>query len=94
MRPKMKVEIMQSKKDELILKFDKPDQGMLNLIKAQLWRDAATDIAGFRITHPEVGWAEFTLRTKGQPAKAVWNRAIASLSTQLDEFGKLVKKIK
>ncbi len=87
----MRGEIISSKKNLLKLKFKEMDQGLINLIKDQLWKDKTTDIAGFRITHPQVGHLEFTLKTKGKDPKKVWNSAIDALSRQVDEFKKLIK---
>lgn len=87
----MKAEVTSSKKNLLKLKFKDMDQGLINMIKDQLWKDKATEAAGFRITHPQVGHLEFTLKTKGKDAKKVWNSAIDILSKQTDEFKKLIK---
>lgn len=89
----IKPEILTSSKEELKLKFVHIDQGILNLIKEELWQDKATDLAGFRVTHPQVGVAEFTLRTKGKAAKEVWNSAIERLSEKLAEVGKEVSRL-
>ncbi len=90
----MKPEIEKSDKDMLILKFKPFDQGMLNLIKDALWKDSATQMAGFKVTHPEVGEALFTLRTKSKEAKAVWNAAIKNVEKECDDFAKELKAIK
>ena len=87
----MKVETISSKKNVLKLKFKEIDHGLINLIKDQLWKDKATETAGFKITHPQIGYLEFTLRTKGKDAKKVWNSAIVALSKQSEEFKKLIK---
>lgn len=87
----MKAEVISSKKNELKLRFKDIDQGLINMIKDQLWKDKAVDAAGFRVTHPQVGHLEFTLKTKGKEAKKVWNSAIEVLSKQTEEFKKLIK---
>lgn len=87
----MKIKVLSSKKNLLKLQFEKIDQGLANLIKDQLWKDKATDMAGFQVTHPEVGHLEFTLKTKGNDAKKVWNSALTALAKQVDEFKKLLK---
>ncbi len=89
----LKPEVLTSSKEELKLKFVHIDQGILNLIKEELWQDKATDIAGFRVTHPQVGAAEFTLKTKCKAAKEVWNSALERLSEKLAEIGKEVSKL-
>ncbi len=87
----MKPKVIDSKKDLLKLSFQEKDQGFINLVKDQLWKDKATTFAGYRVTHPQVGTLEFTLKTKGKDAKKVWNSAVDALSKQVDELKKLIK---
>lgn len=89
----LKPEVLTSSKEELKLKFDKIDKGFLNVVKEELWNDKATDIAGFRVTHPQIGVIEFSLKTKGKQAKQVWNSALDRLSKKLTEFNKEVSKV-
>ena len=51
------------------LEFEKKDEGFLSLVKKYLWEDKATEMAGYKIDHPEVGKPVFILRTKGKNAK-------------------------
>ena len=89
----LKPDVLTSSKEELTLKFTRIDQGFLNMIKEELWNDKATDVAGFRVTHPQVGVAEFSLKTKGKQAKQVWNSALSRLSKKLAEFDKEASKL-
>lgn len=82
----MEVEVLKKAKNELKLQFSEINQGILNLIKSSLWQDNATQIASFRIEHPEVGRPIFMLRTKGKEAKKVWNDAINKLGSQTDKL--------
>jgi DNA-directed RNA polymerase subunit L len=86
--------VIESKKDLLKLSFKDIDQGFMNLVKDKLWEDKATEIAGFKVTHPESGALVFTLRTKGKDAKKVWNDSLASLSKDVSKFVSEIKKIK
>ena len=61
--------IVESKKNLLKVSFKEIDQGFINLVKDKLWQDKDTELAGFRITHPESGELIFTLRTKSKDAK-------------------------
>ena len=90
----MKPEIIQSKKDLLKVSFKDIDQGCMGIDKDKLFEDKATEIAGFKITHPEVGELVFTLRTKGKDAKKTWNDALAAISKDLKSFEQEIKKIK
>ena len=90
----MKPEVTKSEKNHLELKFKDMDKGVLNLMREELWQDKATEMAGFQITHHQVGHAVFTLKTKGKVAKSVWNSAVDRISKQTDEFSKGFKKLK
>ncbi len=85
------MKVAENKKDSLLIDFEKYDQGILNLVKESLWADKATQMAGFRITHPTIGKAVFVLKTKGKEASSVWNGAVKLASQQVDAFGKAIK---
>jgi len=89
----IKPEVIKSDKNLLKLKFSEIDQGFLTFIKDQLWQDSATEMAGFQVTHPQIGHIIFTLRTKGKPAKAVWNKALDEASKQVDGLKKELKNL-
>ncbi len=90
----MNSKIIKNTKNELEIHFPKLDQGLFNLIKTELWKIKETKLAGFRITHPEVGEIEFFLKTQGKDAKKVWNEAITSLIKKISDFEKTIEKIK
>ena len=86
--------VIESKKDFFKLSFKAIDQGFMSLVKDKLWDDKATEVAGFKVTHPEAGELVFTLKTKGKDAKKVWTDALASLSKDIKNFELEIKKIK
>jgi len=90
----MKPTVLSSEKNLIKLEFEKLDQGVLSAIKAKLWEDKATELAGFKTNHPEVDKPMFILRTKGKEAKKVWNSAISSLKKEADSLANEAKKIK
>lgn len=91
----MEPEILESKKNELVLKFKPFDQGVLNAVKKELWNDKATNMAGFKVTHPEVGFARFVLKIKGRKKpKTVWNDALKRASAHVDSFAKGINSLK
>ena len=75
-----------SSADELKVTFKEMDSGFFNLLKKELWSHKETKMAGFRVTHPQVGETEFFLKTKGKNAKKVWNDSIASLAKKFSEI--------
>ena len=84
----MEVRPIKKEKDVLLVELKGDTKSFANLIREELWNDKATDIAGFRVTHPQVGVVEFTLRTKGKQAKSVWNGAVDRLSRNITNFNK------
>lgn len=90
----MKINVLTSEKDLLKVEFDKKDEGFLNLIKKYVWKDKATELAGYKIDHPEVGKPVFVLKTKGKAAKTVWNDALKAAKKDIEDFEKELKKIK
>jgi DNA-directed RNA polymerase subunit L len=90
----MKPVITENKKDSLKIEFKDLDQGFMTLVKDKLWEDKATNLAGFRVTHPETGVLQFTLKTKGKEAKKVWNDALTKLNKDMKDFDTEIKKLK
>ncbi len=84
----MEFDVVENKTNVLKLKFKVIDQGIMSAIKAQVWEDKATELAGFKVTHPETGTLDFTLKTKGKSAQKVWNDALSKLSKKTEEFKK------
>lgn len=82
------MEVLKKEKTNLKLSFKPFDQGLLNSINEKNWTDSDVQISGFQVTHPEVGEAVFTLKTKKKDAKSVWNASIAALSKDLAELKK------
>ena len=89
----MEHELIKSESNELIIDFKPFDQAILNLVKEELWQDSATQVAGFKVTHPQVGVAHFVLKTKGKNAKDVWNSAVKRAQSRVEELGKEFSKL-
>lgn len=87
------MKVLEESKNSLKIEFEQIDQGFLNLIKAKLWQNKATEMAGFYIEHPEVGKPIFILKTKGADVKKVWNNAIAQLTEQIDKLKEQLKSL-
>jgi DNA-directed RNA polymerase subunit L len=83
------MEILSKQKTLLKISFKPIDQGILNAVNDKIWEEKDVESSGFQVTHPEVGEAIFTVRTKTKDAKAVWNSAIATLTK---EFAALAKQ--
>lgn len=82
------MEILSKQKTLLKISFKPIDQGLLNAVNDKIWEDKNVESSGFQVTHPEVGEAIFTLRTKSKDAKSVWNTALDSLKKEFAETAK------
>ena len=82
------MEVIKKEKTKLQLSFKPFDQGLLNAINEKNWTDSDVKISGFQVTHPEVGEAIFTLKTKKKDTKTIWNASIAALTKDLTELKK------
>ena len=76
------MEIISKQKNLLKVSFKPFDQGLLNAVNDKIWENKDIESSGFQITHPEVGEAIFTLRTKSKEAKSIWNSALNSLKKE------------
>jgi DNA-directed RNA polymerase subunit L len=82
------MEVIKKEKTKLKLSFKTFDQGLLNAINEKNWTDNDVQMSGFQVTHPEVGEAIFTLKTKKKDAKTIWNASIESLTKDLTDLKK------
>lgn len=82
------MEILSKQKTLLKISFKPIDQGLLNAVNDKIWEDKNVESSGFQVTHPEVGEAIFTVRTKSKDAKAVWNAVITALKKEFTETAK------
>ena len=82
------MEIIKKEKKNLQLSFKPFDQGLLNAINEKNWTDSDVEISGFQVTHPEVGKAIFTLKTKKKDSKSVWNASLVALKKDITELKK------
>jgi DNA-directed RNA polymerase subunit L len=82
------MEILSKQKNLLKVSFKPFDQGLLNAVNDRIWENKDIESSGFQITHPEVGEAIFTLRTKSKEAKSIWNSALDSLKKEFASASK------
>ena len=82
------MEILSKQKTLLKISFKPIDQGILNAVNDKIWEEKDVESSGFQVTHPEVGEAIFTVRTKSKDAKAVWNTAITNLTKEFASLSK------
>ena len=82
------MEIISKQKNLLKVSFKPFDQGLLNAVNDKIWENKDIESSGFQITHPEVGEAIFTLRTKSKEATSIWNSALNSLKKEFASAAK------
>ena len=82
------MEIISKQKNLLKVSFKSFDQGLLNAVNDKIWENKDIESSGFQVTHPEVGEAIFTLRTKSKEAKSIWKSALDSLKKEFSSAAK------
>jgi len=87
------IEIVEEEKNKIKLKIKDETHTVLNLIRKELFNDDSVDFAGYRIEHPLVKDAIFTISTTKKDAKKILKDAIDRLQKKLSELGSEVKKM-
>ena len=87
----MEIEILESKKDRLIIEIDE-NVGFVNALKSELLNDSSVKAATYFVKHPLMGKTKMILETNGaDPVKTVTS-AVSRLKKLNDKFGADIKK--
>ncbi len=90
----MEFTVLEENKGTMKVEASGRDEGFLNLIKRQLWLSGGVEIASFRISHPDISKPVFVIRAKsGKDPKKLWNAALESISEELKDLEKEIKKL-
>lgn len=82
----MELNVLESKKNKLILEIKGEDHTFCNMLKEELWNNKHTKIASYYIKHPLVGVPTLILETDGEDPKKVLQEAVKNLGKSLDKF--------
>jgi len=89
----MKVNVVEDKKDTLVIEIEGARHTIPNLIREALWEDNSVDLAAYEKKHPMLGNPKIIVKAK-DPRKALLTaikKTEESLKDFEDEFRKQIK---
>ena len=91
----MKLVIKEESKNKLLFSIDGGDHAVANVLKEELWEDAATTAAGYSVSHPLVGIPEFVVETNGKKnGRKIVEEAIKRAEKKIEGLLDGVKSLK
>lgn len=87
------IEILEEDKNKLKFKVKDETHTILNLIRNELFNDESVDFAGYKIEHPLVKDAIFSVSASKKDAKKILKDAISRLQKKLADLESEFKKI-
>ncbi len=89
----VEIEILEEEKNKLKIKIKGETHTVLNLIRNELFNEDSVEFVGYRIEHPMVKDAIFTVATtKGNP-KTIIKKAIERIQKKLSKLESEIKKL-
>jgi DNA-directed RNA polymerase subunit L len=88
----MKLEVIEQKKNALVLEFKDEDRTLVDLLRKELWNDEEVKAAGLYESHPLVGTPRLILETKGEPPKEALLAASNRLKKIMTKLSKEIEK--
>ena len=67
----MEIEVIEEKKDYLVLEASEMGHGFCNVLVKELWNDKNIKTAGYHIEHPLIGKTKIIIESKGDARKAI-----------------------
>jgi len=89
----MEIKFLELEKNKLKLEFVGKSYTLANALVKELWKDKATQVAGYNLKHPQVDNPVLILETKGKDAKKVLLGAISALEKSSKSFGVALAKV-
>jgi DNA-directed RNA polymerase subunit L len=90
----MEVEILEEKKNHLVIEIEGKDLGFTEALKKELWNDSHVKSVGTHEKHPLSGKKTFVLETDGEDPKKVLKVAAKKLQKLLDTAKDSLKSVK
>ena len=89
----MKIEVVEEKKNRLVVNFEGANHTVCNILKKELWNDKHIKAAAYSIKHPLIGVPQMTVETDGdeKPKDALLS-AVQRLKKVNDRFRKSFSK--
>jgi DNA-directed RNA polymerase subunit L len=83
----MKLNIVEDKKDRMVVEIHGETHSFCNALKKELWNDSHVKVSGYRIEHPLVGIPTFIIETDGKESpKKAFQTAVTRLKKEADNF--------
>ncbi|MCD6576122.1 MAG: DNA-directed RNA polymerase subunit L [Nanoarchaeota archaeon] len=89
----VEIEILEEEKNKLKFKVKGETHTILNLIRNELFNDESIEFAGYKIEHPLVKDAIFTIATSKGTPKTALKKAIERLQKKLSKLEAEIKKL-
>lgn len=89
----MKLNIEEKDSKYWVVEVLEADVSLPNLLSEALVEDSDVDFAACVLEHPSVSNPKIVVRTKTKSAKSALERALKSVSAQVKEFKKQIKKV-
>ena len=91
----MEINVLEDKKNRIVLEIKGMQHGILNTLKNELWEDKHVKIATYSLRHPLIGIPKMVLETDGADPRDVLAKAADKLKKINDNFKKdFVKEIR
>lgn len=94
LRDKMKIEIIEEKKNKITFELPEMTHTFCNMLKTELWNDEHVKVATYTIRHPLIGKPKFIVETDGADPKKTLIAAGQRLQKQVSKFEELIEKVK
>jgi len=88
----MEINILEEKKNKMILEIKGEGHSFCNAVKSQLATDKRVNIAGYNIAHPLVGIPKLVIETDSDDPKKVLLDAVKKVKKESDDFLKAFEK--
>ena len=88
----MELNVLESKKNKLMLEIKGEDHTFCNMLKEELWNNKHTKAASYYIKHPLVGVPTLVLETDGEDPVKMLQAAAKKLGKDLDKFKDIFSK--
>jgi DNA-directed RNA polymerase subunit L len=91
----MELNVIEEKKNKLVLEVKGEDHTLCNALRKELWNDKSVKAAGYNISHPLIGIPKMVVETSGEEPKKALLEAAKRLKRDNEKLSKeLLKELK
>ena len=89
----MEIEVLDDKKNKLVIEVDGMGHTFINILKNELWNDSHVKLATYNIMHPTANKPKITVETDGSESpRAALTSDVSRLKKTSDKFRKEVAR--